>query len=550
MKLFAPLILIAMILLAACSPAEPTLPISTPLLLTPTPTPRPTMPPAAASVVDVGNVVPPLVATPCTPGHCLFAGQTVSVIVNDIGGATGPITGPLHEIRSEFEAATGAHLVIIEKPLDEHFAYLITDLTTGAGQYDASIAGAWWLGDLVSQDFIISYDQYYGDPRFPQWDINDVLPGPRSLLEYDGRKYMVANDHDGQVMYYRRDLLTDPGHRAAFEQQYGYPLAVPQTWAQFRDVAEYFDGKDLNGDGQPDDGLTMHLAVGEQGMFHFISFSAPFVIGPHNPNLYWFDPDTMKPLLDSPGHVRALGTMVDLVKFGPKEMLDWNLGQSWDHFLRGEAALTFTFGDLGALAQQEGSLVKGKIGTAPLPGTMEYYNTAASRWEQTDTPNKVGNTSGGSWAGVISRFADAPEATYYLLALLATRQKSLIYAARGWDGVDPGRYSHYLPPAGTANIEDYLAAGWNEQDVRDYTSAYFENFTNPLQIPYLRIPGTFGYLTALDIHLGEAARGQLSPAEALRETVLDFEELTDRLGRDTQAEIYRASLQLGQPNKN
>lgn len=533
-------------LLSACAPVEP--PAPTPLpLATPIPAVTATLSDAAASVVDMGNVMPPVVATPCLPGQCPFAGQTVSVIVNDIAGAAGPITGPLYEVRPEFEAATGAQLEIVEKPLDEHFAYLITDLTTGAGRYDASIAGAWWLGDLVAQDFIIPYDKYYNDPRFPQWDINDVLPGPRSLLEYDGRKYMVANDHDCQVMYYRRDLLANPMHQAAFEQQYGYPLDVPQTWQQFRDVAEYFNGKDLNGDGQPDNGLTMHLKVGEQGMFHFISFSAPFVIGPENPNLYWFDPDTMQPLLDSPGHIKALETMVDLIQFGPKEMLNWNLGQSWDHFLRGEAALTFTFGDLGALAQQEGSQVKGKTGTAPLPGTMAYYNIRTGQWVQTDTPNRVGNTTGGSWAGVISKYSDAPEATYYLLALLATKQKSLIYAARGWDGVDPGRYSHFLPPEGTANINDYLAAGWNEQDIRDYTHAYYQNFTNPLQIPYLRIPGTFGYLTALDIHQFEAVQGQLTPTEALHETRLDFEELTDRLNRKTQAEVYRASLGFQSP---
>lgn len=519
----------------ACS-ATPTVMPATPVA-PPTPKPVTTTIPEAASVVNAGNVIPPVVATPCVPEKCLFTGQTVTVIVSQ-----SPVSGPLYEVKPEFEAATGARLEIIEKPLDEHFAYLISDLTTGAGKYDASIAGAWWLGDLVSQDFILPYDDFYTDARFPRWDIADVQPGPRALLEYDGRKYMVAYDHDGQVMYYRRDLLVNREHRARFAARYGYPLAVPQTWSQFRDVAEYFDRQDLNGDGLADDGLTMHLKVGGQGMFHFLSFSAPFVIGPHNPRLYWFNPQTMTPLLDSPGHVKALETMVDLVQFGPKEMLHWDLGQSWDYFLRGQAALTFTFGDLGALAQQEGSAVKGKIGTAHLPGTDQYYNIQTGQWEKTDKTNWVGNATGGSWAGVISKFSDAPEATYYLLALLATKEKSLTYAARGWDGVDPGRFSHYLPPVGTANLNDYLAAGWEAEDVELYTRAYYDNFNNPLQIPYLRIPGTFSYLTALDIHLFEAAQGQLTPQEALKETSLDFEELTNRLGRENQLQVYRASL--------
>ncbi|MCS7261767.1 MAG: extracellular solute-binding protein, partial [Anaerolineae bacterium] len=314
--------------------------------------------------------------------------------------------------------ATGAKLNIVEVPFAEHFPKLMTDLTTGSGQYDISIAGAWWLGDLVGGDYILSYDQWYNDPRFPQWDIEDVQPGPRSLLEYGGKKYMVANDHDGQVMYYRRDLLEDPAHKAAFKEKYGYDLKVPETWKEFRDIAEYFNGKDLNGDGKPDNGLTMHLKVGGQGMFHFMSFAAPFVIGPENPKLFWFDPKTMRPLMDSPGHLRALETLVDLIQFGPEAMMGWSLGEAWDHFLRGEAALTFTWGDLGALAQQEGSKVKGKTGAAILPGTTEYYNIKTGQWVKVNGVNRVGNTTGGSWAGVISKFSKAPEASYFLLALM------------------------------------------------------------------------------------------------------------------------------------
>jgi len=494
------------------------------------------------TVTKGSDVVAPQVVEPCGD-DCPYEGQTVTVIVN-AAGEKGAITGPIYEVRDEFEAATGATLEIVEVPEAEHFPKLMTDVSTGTGQYDTSIAGAWWLGDLVEGDFILPYDQWYNAEGFPQWDIEDVQPGPRSLLTYGDHMYMVANDHDGQVMYYRRDLIEDPEHQAAFEAEYGYPLGVPKTWDEFRDVAEYFDGKDLNGDGQPDDGLTLHLKVGGQGMFHFMSFAGPFVIGPDNPHLFWFDPETMEPLVMSPGHQRAMETLIDLTQFGPEAMMAWSLGESWDHFLRGEAALTFTWGDLGALAQEEGSQVKGKTGAAPMPGTMEYYDVTAGEWKQTDEPNMVGNTTGGSWAGVINKFSDAPEATYYLLALMATQPKSTVYAQRGWDGVDPGRFSHYLPPDGTASLDAYIAAGWDEQDVKDYTKAYFDNFGADLQVPYLRIPGAFEYWTALDIHLSEAATGQSTAEEALSATYDDYEAITDRLGRDLQKKSYLASLNL------
>lgn len=491
------------------------------------------------SLVRAGAVVPPRVALPCKPGQCPFAGQRVTVLMVKEANA-----GTLGELKAEFEAATGATLDLVQVTHQELFPNFMSDLTNAVGKYDAAYAGAWWLGELVAGNYLVSYDKYYTDPRFPKLDIEQVLPAPRQLLSYAGKKYMIGNDHDGQVMYYRRDLIADPQHRAAFAKAYGYPLGVPTTWAQFRDVAQYFDGKDLNADGVADHGLTMHLKVGAQGMFHFMSFSAPFVIGPANPKLYWFEPDTMKPLIASPGHVRALEALVDLVQFGPKDMLSWDLGQSWDLFLSGRAALAFTWGDLGALAQDEGSKVRGKIGAAPMPGTVAYHNPVNGAWIKTAKANRVGNTTGGSWAGVISKYSKAPEATYYLFALMATQQKSQVYTVRGWDGIDPGRRFHFLPPDGTGRIETYLRAGWDESDVRDYLHAYFENFSNPLQFPYLRIPGAYSYWQALDMHLAAAVAGQLSPEAALKATAVDFEEITIRLGRDAQRRAYRESLGL------
>jgi multiple sugar transport system substrate-binding protein len=489
------------------------------------------------TVGQASDVPVPRVLPACVPRQCPFPGQQVRVVATKSA-----ISVALLEVKDEFEAATGARLDIVRLPGVEHYPTLISDMTNHTGKYDASIAAAWWVGDLVAGGHLLSYDRLYGDPRFPKWDIDDVLPGPRALLSYGGRKYMVAYDHDGQVLYYRRDLLNDPRQQAAFRQRYGYPLAVPQTWSQLRDAAEFFNGQDLNGDGKPDHGVVLALQPGSQGMFNFMTLSASFVIGPDNPRLYWFDPRTMEPLIKSPGHVRALEVLVGLVKLGPREMLTWNHGRGWDHFLAGRAAFALTWGDLGALAQQPGSQVRGKTGAAPAPGTHEYYDLVRHRWSATPGVNHVGNTSGASWAGVISRYSKAPEATYFLLALLATKQKSQVYAARGWDGVDPGRKFHMLPPEGTGSLQPYLQANWDPADIGDYLGAFQRTFSNTQQVPYLRMPGAYSYWLALDLRLMQAASGQLSPAAALEAAAIDFEEITIRLGRERQRESYRTSL--------
>lgn len=489
------------------------------------------------------DVAAPPVATPCADDGCLFAGQTVTFLMPNE-----TIQVPAFEVRDEFEAATGATLDIVLAAMNDTLPNLLQDVANETGTYDASIIGAWWLGELVEGDYLLPIDDWIGDERFPQWTLESVLPGIRNLMQYDGKTYAIAYDGDGQAFYYRRDLFTDPEISAEFEAEYGYAIPdPPETWDQVIDLAAFFNGRPYGPDGAPISGITMHLAVGQQAMFHFMSFSAPFVIGPDNPQLYWFDPETMDPLVTSPGHVDAINTLVELAKHGPEAMMAWGLTESWDYFLGGNAAMTYTWGDLGALAQETPerggkSMVKGVTKTAQIPGTMRYYNIATGEYVDTETPNIVGNTTGGSWAPVISKFAKSPEAAYYLMALMATEPKSKAYAARGFDGVDPGRTFHFPPPNGTGDIADYVKAGWDEQDAIDYTDAYYKLFSNPLQFPYLRIPGTFEYWLALDTHLSEAMTGQSSPEEALQATASDFDEITDRFGRDLQLESYKRSF--------
>ena len=107
-------------------------------------------------------------------------------------------------------------------------------------------------------------------------------PALRSLHSWDGVGYGVLNDADGQVLYYRRDVLNDPANQAAFKAAVGYDLPVPpRTWQQVLDIARFFDGKNWDHhDSQPDSGMVLHLKPGEQGFYHFQSLSASFAVQP------------------------------------------------------------------------------------------------------------------------------------------------------------------------------------------------------------------------------------------------------------------------------
>lgn len=479
---------------------------------------------------------PPVVAT---GDGTMFAGQEINIQVIDAS-----VKEPFDEVREEYESATGAKLNIIADPIETAFAKLLEDAATGTNSIDGSVIGMWWLGELVAGDFVRSYDDFYDDKEagFPEFDFDAELPGQRALRSYGGKKYVIPYDCDGQALYYRRDLINNADHQAAYKEQTGDDLRVPQTWDELYQIASFFK------ETANIDGISMHLKVGGQGMFHYMSLSAPYVIGPENPNLYWFDPETMDPLVESAGHIEAAEMIKKLFDLGPEAQAGWALGEAWDHFLQGNAVFTYSWGDVLPLAVEQNSPVNGNVGTAQLPGSLKYTNPLTGDSFDTEAPNLVGNTTGGGWSGVIMNGSKYPEAVYYLFALLATEPKQRFFATRGSDGVDPGKMYQMPPEAvegGTGNLEDYIAQGFAEADAIEYTRAFYDTYQNPNQLPYLRIPGSAEYWNALDIRISEFVTEQVdSAAEAMANLASDFRDINDRLGVDDQKAIYKASLGL------
>lgn len=478
-----------------------------------------------------------------------FAGKRIAISVLN-SGPKGGISGPLYRLRPAWEELTGAKLDIVEVPIAEQLNKTITDLRMGGGRFDGFMEASWYMGEYVTAGFIVPIDRYIADGRFPLWSVDWMPPALRAIHTWEGKWYAVMNDSDGQVLYWRNDILSDPEWQRKFKAATGKEMPFPvRTWRDVIEIAKFFHGKNWNAsDAEPDTGIVMHFRVNEQGMFHFMSLSAPFVVRggdkvDRGTNNYWFDPETMEPLINQPGHVRALEVLYELSQYGPSAQAAWDLGTAWDWFLRGKSIFVFSWGDVGALVQDEArSKIRGKLGASVLPGSREVYDMNARRWVKLEQPNVVGNTVGGSWHGVISARSKNPEVVYSLYALMATRPVSLWNVNRGWTGVDPGASIHFLPPDGTADLKGYLDAGWNESDLKFYLKAYRETFYAKVMLPYLRINGAEEYWRALDQNLSETMIGRLKPKEALDRTAREWDEITNRRGRSAQLRQYQRSI--------
>jgi multiple sugar transport system substrate-binding protein len=443
-----------------------------------------------------------------------------------------------------WEEETGAHVNVAQVPIETLHQQIFTDLSTGLNRYDAYQTGAWFYGDFFvpQTPYIVPLTDFLKDPRYPYWDPKQVIPSMAQLYTWGGEWYGVLFDADAQILYYRDDVFNNKDIQKKYEDKMGAAFPnPPKTMKEMHDVADFFTGWDWNGDGQNDWGISLHAKVNEQGFFHFLTLAAPYVISKDN-KFFWFNPDTMEPLINSDGHVLALEDYAKFVKDGPQAMLSWTLGEGWNLFLAGNSAMEPTWGDLPTLAQDpKSSKVQGKVGAAPIPGTTQAYDPITKKTTTYDL-NQVANVNGGSWHGVISQASKHKEATYDFLAFMANQKNEFYNITHGTTGVQPGVKYAFLPPYGTASVQDYVEQGWNAHDVTAFTNAYYEGLVSPLQESYLRIPGTAEYWHELDVRVSAVLAGQTQPKAALDDLYQAWVKITDRYGKDKQLKIYQDSI--------
>ena len=122
-----------------------------------------------------------------------------------------------------WEKQTGGKVNVAEVPIDTLHQQIFSDLSTGLGRYDAYMTGAWFYGDFFTgkEPYIVEIEPFLKDPKTPYWDPNEFLPAMKKLYTWQGKLYGVLFDADAQILYYRRDILEQPGPRKEVQRQAG-----------------------------------------------------------------------------------------------------------------------------------------------------------------------------------------------------------------------------------------------------------------------------------------------------------------------------------------
>ena len=232
---------------------------------------------------------------------------------------------------------------------------------------------------LLPNDSLVPLEPFTKDPKLGDIDLKGFVG--RLVAYYgtwNGKVVGVPRSSSNRMYGYRKDLFENPKEKAAFKAKYGYELKFPDTWKQFRDVAQFFT-RDTNGDGTIDfwgvgNGFSADGDAYEAFSDIYRSFNAV-------KDGEWFLDKDKKPIFNSPQGVKTLDYLIDQVRSGFVSPGHYN--RLWVEepieLGTGRVAMAATYSELfAALMAPEYKDIVGKIAYAELPKMERRYTLISS----------------------------------------------------------------------------------------------------------------------------------------------------------------------------
>ncbi len=240
----------------------------------------------------------------------------------------------LTTLSEDFTAETGIAVDVVQIPWDKFQDKVFNSFVGKSDLYDIVIGDSQWLGRNSVGGHYIDLTDWINE----NIDVDSIHElAMTAFAEYPkgSKKYWaLPAEVDAAGYVYRKDLFEDPEEMTAFQEKYGYALAPPKTYAQLRDIAEFFTrpDEDLYGIAtwysKEYDAITMGF---QQVMW---SFGASYG-----------DPDTFKVdgYINSDKAIKALAYYKDLLQFAPAGAPNYYFSETNNEYTAGKVAMAMNY---------------------------------------------------------------------------------------------------------------------------------------------------------------------------------------------------------------
>ena len=461
-------------------------------------------------------------------GTADFSGTTIRIGVQNADAVGTP--AKVHA--GTWEKRTGGKAEVLPSDFSRLFVDYMASLQADEPVYDVVLFPSAWAADFYP--YLTEMPSELVDSEA----FDDIHPIYRErLMTWDGKWIAATVDGDLFSGYYRKDLFEDPVNRAEFRARYGYELFPPDTWKQYRDIAEFFNGRHQR-DGSRLFGTAEAFARNGQQFWTLFSRSSAYTNHPDHPGAQFFDPDTMRAQINNPGWIRAADEYREIMKFTPPGASDFGIIEARKAFLDGRTAMALDWGDTAQLSADPGqSTVSGKVGYFVLPGTKRVWNGRLWQWDEMGSTHKAPFLAFGGWIAGVPKNSRHPEAAWDYITWFSNPENSLHDVVSSGTGINPYRFTHFT------SID-----AWTQALSMTAASEYLDMVRTSLDSPNvaldLRVPGFYRYTEALEEELSAILRGDGSTRDSMDRVAMAWELITDELGRERQLDAYRSAMGL------
>jgi len=246
----------------------------------------------------------------------------------------------LIELSKDFEAQSGHGMSFEFVPWPNFADRMLNELNSGGQLCDLMIGDSQWIGLGAEAGHYVKLNEFFEANAI---SMDDFIPA--TVTGYSewpkGTPNYWALPAFGDVVgwTYRKDWFERPELQAEFMATHGRALDVPETLAELKDIAEFFQGREI--DGTTVYGAAIYTERGSEGITMGVTNAL------YNYGFRYEDPDNpyhMEGFVNSDGAVAGLEFYKTLYECcTPPGSSDWYMSENIDAYKSGQVALQMNF---------------------------------------------------------------------------------------------------------------------------------------------------------------------------------------------------------------
>ena len=246
----------------------------------------------------------------------------------------------LTELSKDFEQQSGHKMSFEFVPWPNFADRMLNELNSGGQLCDLMIGDSQWIGGGAESGHYVKLNDFFEKNGI---SMDDFIPAtvtgyaewPKGTPNY----YALPAFGDVVGWTYRRDWFERPELRAEFREKYGRDLEAPATLDELKDIAQFFQGRTI--DGNTVYGASIYTERGSEG----ITMGATNAL--YNYGFEYQNPGNpyeLEGYVNSPGAVAGLEYYKELYETGtPPGSSNWYMSENIDAYKSGQVAMQMNF---------------------------------------------------------------------------------------------------------------------------------------------------------------------------------------------------------------